>query len=143
MAINSFSQFGQRVMTGAGGMGLAAGRALGFGQSSVGNQGRVSTGSLPSSDIGKGSNAFGPRLGVQSEAPLSGLKGLGSTGGIRETSMKSGYSKPISGGGMRGNAGVSGGPRIGGTGAGGSGMRGGMSGGVYGLGGGADFGKIY
>lgn len=143
MAINSFSQFGQRVMSGAGGMGLAAGRALGLGQSSMGTQGKFPGGNIPSSEMGKGSSGFGPRLGVQGEAPLTGLKGLGSTGGIRETSMKSGYTKPISGGGMRGNAGVSGGPRIGGTGAGGSGMRGGMSGGVFGLGGGADFGKIY
>jgi hypothetical protein len=141
-SINSFSQFGQRVMSGAGGMGLAAGRAFASLPSGMGNQGRVSTGSISSTDIGKGSNAFGPRVGAQGEMPLTGIKGLGSTGGLRESSMKGGYSKPISGGGMRGNAGVSSGPRIGGTGAGG-GMRGGMTGGAYGLGGGADFGKIY
>lgn len=94
-------------------------------------------------DMGGSMTSTGSRLGVQGEAPLTGLKGLGSTGGLRESTMKSGYSRPISGGGMTGNAGVSSSSRLGGTGAGGSGMRGGMAGGVYGLGGGADFGKIY
>lgn len=93
----------------------------------------------------KGPSAI-TRLGVQGDAPWTGIKGLGSTGNLAQSSMKSGPSRPISGGGFSGNAGVVRSSSMGGTGAG-SGLRTGnmaMGGGVMGGfgSGGGDFGKI-